>query len=300
MTSTMKRKRQTVSDGHWQLRDYAVCAIVVVLLFWLLQVGGKNLSYHWNWQAAIGYVVATDDSGAWQTGLLLSGLAGSIRLLILGGILSLVIGALAAAVLLSPLRGLGVLYVESLRNMPPIVFMFIFFYFADVLSAAGGLGAWLVLHDGAWLRFVLGNPQLAENLIGGIVCLALFEGAFFAGIIRAGVLSVQRGQWDAARALGLRRWQTLRRVVLPQALQNTAAPLVGQLILLIKDSAILSVISVQELTFSAQEAAVSSRQIFEVWLLAAAFYFMLNWPLMRWSDALEKSGGRTAQTKLPT
>lgn len=284
--------------NEWQWRDYAVCLIAAGLLFWLLKSAGDNLSYHWNWSAAAGYAAAPDEAGEWQAGLLLSGLANSIRLLVLGGILSLLVGAVVAAVLLSPFSGLGVLYVESLRNMPPIVFMFIFFYFADVLAMTQGLGAWLAEYDSAWLRFLFGDPKLAENLIGGAVCLALFEGAFFAGILRAGILSVDRGQRDAARALGLRRWQTLRLVILPQALRNTAAPLVGQLILLIKDSAILSVISVQELTFSAQEAAVSSRQIFEVWLLAAAFYYMLNWPLMRWSDKLEQSGGRAAR-RLP-
>ena len=108
--------------------------------------------------------------------------------------------------------------------------------------------------------------------------------------MRAGVLSVERGQWDAARSIGLGRWHTLRLVVLPQALKNTAAPLVGQLILLVKDSAILSVISVPELTFSAQEAAVSSRQIFEVWLIAAGFYFALCWPLLRLAQNLENRG----------
>ncbi|MBE8158614.1 MAG: ABC transporter permease subunit, partial [Betaproteobacteria bacterium] len=171
--------------------------------------------------------------------------------------------------------------------MPPLVFMFIFFYFIG-----GGwfepLGAWLVQNGGGLGEIFFGNPRMASNFLGGVLCLAIFEGAFFAEIIRAGVLSVEGGQWEAARAVGLSRRHILRFVVLPQAAKNAAAPLAGQLVFLVKDSAILSVISVPELAFSAQEAAVSSRQIFEVWLLAAAFYFALCWPLLHLAQKLER------------
>lgn len=284
---------------RWQLRDTAVCVAVVGGAVWLAWLTGENLSYHWNWQAAWGYVVAIDEADAYQPGLLLFGLATSIRLLLFAGALALLIGVVVAAMLLSPLRGLAVGYVEALRNLPPLVFMFIFFYFASThLFNALGLGEWLAAQDGAFLHLLIGNPRRAENFISGVLCLALLEGAFFAEIMRAGVLSIDRGQWDAARSIGLGRWHTLRLVILPQVLKNIAAPLVGQLILLIKDSAILSVISVPELTFSAQEAAVSSRQIFEIWLIAAGFYFALCWPLLRLAETLENRGATsTANTR---
>ena len=167
--------------------------------------------------------------------------------------------------------------------------MFIFFYFiAPQLLGQAFWDALLSVSDNAVGRFLLGEPRLAENLLSGILCLALFEAAFVADIVRAGILSIDRGQREAARALGLTSWQTLRQIILPQTFARVAAPLVGQLVLLVKDSAILSVISVQELTFSAQETAVSTQQIFETWLLAAALYFALCAPILWLGARLER------------
>lgn len=269
---------------HRRIWEYLLWTPLLAGAAWLAFAGGE-FSYQWDFSRAWSYVAAEDENGGVVAGLLLSGLAGSLRLLLFAGALSLVLGALLAALLLSPLRAPAVCYVETLRNLPPLVFMFIFFYFTaagafDFLADAVG--------DGFWARALFGDPKRAGDFVGGVVCLAMFEAAFFAEIMRAGVLSVGCGQRDAARALGLSRWRTFRLVVLPQAGRNIAAPLVGQMILLVKDSAILSVISVPELTFAAQEASVSSRRIFEVWLLAAGFYFLLCWPMMLLAQKLER------------
>lgn len=268
-----------------RILEFALWAPLLAGAAWLVLSANGDFSYQWNFARAWGYVVSPDENGGYVAGLLLSGLAGSLRLLFFAGVLSLFLGAIVAAVLLSPLRAPAACYVETLRNLPPLVFMFIFFYFAaagafDFLREAAG--------DSFWAKVLFGDPRRAGDIVGGVVCLAMFEAAFFAEIMRAGVLSVGGGQRDAARALGLSRWQTFRLVVMPQAAKNVAAPLVGQMILLVKDSAILSVISVPELTFSAQEASVSSRRIFEVWLLTAGFYFMICWPMMHLAQKLER------------
>lgn len=272
--------------NRWGRGDFALCFLLAAGAAYLAVYAGDGFSYNWDFGRAWKYVVAEDEDGGYAAGLLLEGLAASVRLLIFAGALSLLFGAAIAALLLSPLRAVAVGYVETLRNLPPLVFMFIFFYFAagDVFDSLGAA----VAGDGFWARFFFGDPRRAGNLLGGIVCLAMFEAAFFAEIMRAGVLSVGRGQWDAARGVGLGRWQTFYLVILPQARKNIAAPLAGQMILLVKDSAILSVISVPELTFSAQEASVSSRRIFEIWLLAAAFYFAICWPMMHLAQKLER------------
>ena len=262
--------------------EFALWTPLIAGAVWFAISAGGEFSYRWDFARAWSYVFADDENGGYVTGLLLSGLAGSVRLLIFAGALSLLFGAILAALLLSPLRAPAVCYVETLRNLPPLVFMFIFFYF----TAAGSFFP-AISGDGFWARLLFGDPKRAGDFIGGAICLAMFEAAFFAEVMRAGVLSVGRGQRDAARALGHSRWQTFRLVIMPQAARNIAAPLAGQMILLIKDSAILSIISVPELTFSAQEASVSSRQIFEVWLLAAAFYFMLCFPLMYLAKKME-------------
>ena len=91
-------------------------------------------------------------------------------------------------------------------------------------------------------------PDQLEAFIAAVLTLAMLEGAYIGEIVRAGINSIEKGQWEAAQALGMRRWQLLRHVVLPQAFQRMIPPLAGQAISTIKDSAIVSVFSVAELT----------------------------------------------------
>jgi polar amino acid transport system permease protein len=125
------------------------------------------------------------------------------------------------------------------------------------------------------LRILVADPRLIENFVSGLICLALFEGAYVTEIVRAGVQSIERGQWEAARSLGLGGWQTLRKVILPQAIRRVAPPLAGQFITLIKSSSIVSLISIQELTFTATEIAVTTERVFETWIVVGAMYFIV-------------------------
>ena len=268
----------------WNGVDVVVCLLVIAVVGWFGYKTVVELNYVWHWQAPLSYILNKDDDG-WHGGLLLNGMAMSLRLMLVGGFIALLAGGAVATMALSPLLPLRLLaraYVDGLRHLPPIVFMFIFFYFVTSQIFASEAGRALLSGlDGAFWRVLLGEPALAENLISGALCLGIFEAAFVSEIIRAGVLSIKRGQWDAAKSVGLSRIKTLRLVILPQAVARVAAPLAGQLILLIKNSAILSVISVQELAFSAQETAVSTQQVFETWLLTAVFYFILCYSLSR-------------------
>lgn len=120
-----------------------------------------------------------------------------------------------------------------------------------------------------------------------MISLALFEGAYITEIVRAGVQSVERGQWEASQALGLSRWQNMRYIVLPQAIQRILPPLGGQFISTIKDSAIVSVISIQELTFQGMELISVTYLTFEVWITVALLYFLLTSALSLGVDRLE-------------
>jgi len=93
--------------------------------------------------------------------------------------------------------------------------------------------------------------------------------------VRSGIQSVSVGQREAAMSIGLSRWQQMRYVVLPQAVQRVIPPLAGQFIILIKDSSIVSLISIQELTFLTLEVANSTQRVFEVWVFVAGVYFVL-------------------------
>ena len=93
--------------------------------------------------------------------------------------------------------------------------------------------------------------------------------------MRAGIQSIGKDQWEAARAIGLSRFNVLRDVILPQAGRKILPPLAGQFITLIKVSSIVSLISIQELTFLATEVASSTTKVFETWILVGGMYFCI-------------------------
>ncbi len=111
--------------------------------------------------------------------------------------------------------------------------------------------------------------------------MAIYEGAYISEIVRGGINGVSKGQWEAAWSMGLSQAQTFRLVVLPQAFRRTAFPLAGQFISTIKDSAIVSVISVQELTFQGMELMAATFLTFEIWITITLLYFLLTFSLSR-------------------
>jgi polar amino acid transport system permease protein len=120
------------------------------------------------------------------------------------------------------------------------------------------------------------------------VALAIFTGAYVAEIVRAGIQSVHRGQMEAARSLGLTYAQAMRRVILPQAMRRILPPLAGQFISLIKDSSLLGVISIRELTKASREVVSSSLQPFEIWIVCAVLYLVLTFTLSLFVQHLER------------
>jgi polar amino acid transport system permease protein len=119
-------------------------------------------------------------------------------------------------------------------------------------------------------------PHLLIPFISGVVALALLEGAYITEIVRAGIESIENGQWEAARSLGFPRWGQMCYVVLPQALPRMLPPLAGQFISTIKDSAIVSVVSVQELTFQGMEIMAATYLTLEIWITITLLYFILT------------------------
>ena len=120
------------------------------------------------------------------------------------------------------------------------------------------------------------------------VALAIFTGAYTAEIVRAGIQSVHRGQMEAARSLGLTYPQAMRKVILPQAFRRILPPLAGQFISLVKDSSLLGVISIRELTKASREVVSSSLQPFEIWIVCAILYLVLTFTLSMFVQYLER------------
>ena len=126
------------------------------------------------------------------------------------------------------------------------------------------------------IRILCLSPERFAAFMSAVVTLALYEGAYITEIVRAGIQSVEKGQWEASYSLGLSWWSQMRHVILPQAIQRTVPPLAGQFISTIKDSAIVSVISIQELTFQGLELMAATYLTFEVWITITLMYLVLT------------------------
>lgn len=259
------------------------------------------LHYRWNWSAMPNWILRWDVERGWVANLLLQGLMNTLRLslwgMLLASLFGIAVGLARTATALLP-RLLAGTYVEVMRNTPPLVLVFVgYFFISSQVMPLLGIDAAVrgaspeVL---ALLSFGFGDPRLLKNFLSAVLVLALFEGAYIAEILRAGIQSIPRGQWDAAAALGMRRWVGLRTVVLPQALARMVPPFCGQFVSLIKDSSIVSLISIQDLTFMANDIAVSTGRVFETWLTASGFYLVLCLALSLAFRRLERRVARQA------
>ncbi len=120
------------------------------------------------------------------------------------------------------------------------------------------------------------------------IALTLYGASFFAEIIRGGIASIDTGQWDAGRALGMRRAALMRRVVLPQALKRMIPPLVNQVVLQLKNTSLLSVLAVPDLLYQGQLITSATYKPLEVYTMIAVIYFMILFPLTTLAHGLER------------
>lgn len=202
----------------------------------------------------------------WAAGPLAWGLWTTVWISVASGVVGLVIGLFAGLCRLSSnptLRDLSTVYVELVRGTPLLVQIFIFYFF-------------------------IGTVLNLSREFAGVAALALFTGAYVAEIIRAGVQSIAKGQGEAARSLGLSASQSMRHVVMPQALKRVLPPLAGQFISLVKDTSLVSVIAITELTKSGREAITTSFSTFEIWFCVAGLYLLINLPLSQIASRLER------------
>ena len=215
--------------------------------------GAENLGYNWQWNRVSRYLISFSADG-WQFGPLLQGLWLTLGITFLSLCLSLTIGLISALMRLSvsPMaRGIAWAYLELIRNTPLLIQIFIlYFVFAPILD----LG-----------RFT-----------SAIWALSLFEGAYASEIIRAGILAIPVGQWEASASLGMNKGQSYLYIVLPQALRQMIPPLTSQAISLVKDSALVSTIAIYDLTMQGQQIIAETFLTFEIWFVVAAIYLAVT------------------------
>lgn len=119
--------------------------------------------------------------------------------------------------------------------------------------------------------------QMPAVVAGGLV-LALYTGAFYAEIFRGGIVSIERGQWDAGRALGLRAWPVLRTIVLPQAVRRMVPPFINQSVIQLKNTSLVSVIAVPDLLYQGELITAATYRPLEVYSIVAIIYFAVLLP----------------------
>lgn len=217
----------------------------------LLAVALSGCSANWGW-----YVVdPTLPTGASNLLFLLSGLKYTILLSVTAISISVVVGLLIALPGLSDrplLRGINRTYVELIRAVPILVMIL-------------------------WVYY--GLPQLADISIGvfwaGVIALALSDSAFEAEIFRAGIQSISKGQYEAAHSVSLNYADTMRFVILPQAIRRILPALGNQLVYMMKMSSLVSVIGMQELTRKANELVVSQYRPLEIYTILVLEYLVL-------------------------
>lgn len=264
--------------------DATVLLIVTAAGVYLVYRIQAGLHYRWHWNAIPQYLFRFDTvAGSWRPNVLVLGLLTTIRLSIWATALATIIGTVMGLLRVSPglfNRLIGGTYVEIVRNLPPLVLVFIFYFFIgdQILPALGTerLVSGISGSGRTLLRVLFAPPALLVPFLSALVTLALFEGAYITEIVRSGIQSIEAEQWEAAAALGFTRSQQMRHVILPQAVQRILPPLAGQFISTIKDSAIVSVISIQELTFQGMELMATTYFTFEIWITITGLYLLLT------------------------
>ena len=276
--------------------DLAVFAVLIAAVAYVWYRVDSVLEYRWDWSVIPHYLYRWDEEQQrWVANLLMQGLYTTIRLalwsIVLAAAIGVVFGIMRTSRRLFP-RMLSRVYVELIRNVPPLVFIFIFYFFiSSQIMPLLGIEEFIrgaSPETLAWLEFLFGPPKLISNVLSGVICLAMFEGAYVTEIVRAGIQSIPKTQTEAGLSIGLSRLKLMRYVILPQAVQRVVPPLAGQFITLVKDSSIVSLISIQELTFLAIETAVSTTRVFEVWITVAGLYFCVCWSCALLFDWMER------------
>jgi len=271
----------------WSWLDITLVLLFLAAGIWLTYRIKVGIDYHWNWSAIPQYLLRFDPGkGTWVSNLLLQGLFATIRLSVWGTLLAILLGTIMGLCRISRilfLRLLSRAYIEFNRNLPPIVLIFLFYYFVSTQVVGNldfqGLLQSLPARFQSLVGIVFSPPSLFVPFVSALVTLGFFEGAYIAEIIRSGIQSIEQEQWEAGRAIGLSRWQLMRLVIFPLTIRKILPPLAGQFVSTIKDSAIVSVISVQELTFQGMELMASTYLVFEIWITVTVLYMVLTVPV---------------------
>lgn len=254
-----KTKIKSVLFGFLQI------AILIFGTLFLLDSGAKTMDYQWQWERVPSYLFFFEQ-GRWWPAELIEGLFITLEISAISMVFCLLIGLVTALLRQSDSiigRSLSFAYVQLIRNSPLLVQIYVLYF---VLGPVLGLG-----------RFAT-----------GVLALSLFQGAYTAEIFRAGLASIPAGQIESAQSLGLSKWRSYYHIILPQVVRRVLPPLTNEMISLIKNSSIVSVMAIFDLTTQGRNIVSEIAMPFEIWFTVAAIYLMLTLSLSALSAWLER------------
>ncbi len=239
--------------------------IVISVITYGSFVGSQSMGYNWQWYRIPQYIYSFTDDG-FQLGELVLGLAATIKLSVTAFVLASALGLLVAMLRLSGLivgTAVAVGYLELIRNIPLLVLLYLFYY-------------------------VLGPIFGFDRYTASVLTLAVFHSALISEIIRAGINAVHVGQQEAAKSIGMSTAQAYRYIILPQSVRFSLPPMTGEVVHLIKSSAVVSVIAVVELTTIGRNIISNTYLSFEIWFTIAVAYMVVTLALSIGVSILER------------
>jgi len=258
-------KKVTFNFSKIPIKDIVGYVAIMVGIGFIIIKGASEQGYFWQWYQVPKYIF-TIENGHFTLGPLLQGLKVTLNITWMSMILTYTFGLITALLRLSDSivgSAFARIYLELARNTPLIVqLFFIYFVVAPVLGI--------------------------DRLFSAILALSLFEGAYASEIYRSGIVSLPKGQWEAAHSLGLTTFDTYRKIILPQAIRRVLPPLTSQTISLIKDSSLVSVIAVYEMTMQANAIVAETFLTFEIYFTIAAIYLFITVVLSQLVALLER------------
>ena len=240
-------------------------AVVIYLIARMSVTGAEAMGYNWQWYRVPDYLYNLTEDG-FQWGEIVFGLVTSIDLSVKAFILATIVGLFIALLRLSGLligSGVALVYLEFVRNIPLLVLLYLIYY-------------------------VMGPIFKFDRYMAAIICLAVYHSATISEIFRAGINSVPKGQWEAAKSIGMSVAQSYRFIILPQSIKVMLPPLTNEAVQLIKSSAIVSVIAVAELTTIGRNIISDTYMSFEIWFTVAVVYLVVTLILSTCVSGLEK------------
>ncbi len=242
-----------------------IYAIVVALICYGSFVGAQNMGYNWQWHRVPQFLYSFTDDG-FQLGEIFYGLYTTLTLSINAFLLAVALGLLIALLRLSDLvvgSAVAIGFLEFVRNIPLLVLLYLFYY-------------------------VLGPIFKFDRYTASILTLAVFHSALISEIFRAGINAVAKGQWEAAKSIGMSTGQSYRYIIFPQSIRFMLPPMTGEVVHMIKSSAIVSVIAVAELTTIGRNIISDTFMSFEIWFTVALVYLVVTLALSIGVSHLEK------------